>query len=145
MPTVIEFTIPGQVIAKGRPRFARRGAHVVAYTPAKTVSYENLVKLSARLAMAGAAPLAGPVHLSIALIVEVPASWSKKRRALALSGDVRATKRPDIDNFCKGIFDGCNGIVFLDDAQIVEIAMRKDYGEIPGAVVTVREVEGEAA
>lgn len=145
MPAVIEFTIPGQPVAKGRPKFARRGANVVAYTPAKTASYENLVKIAATLAMAGQPPTDGPVHLAVSLALQVPASWSAKRRALALAGSIRATKKPDADNVLKGIKDGCNGIVWCDDAQVVRIVLSKDYGAVPGALVTVRKIDGEAA
>lgn len=142
---MIAFTIPGQPVAKGRPKFARRGAHVVAYTPAKTASYENLVKLAATMAMAGAHPTAAPVALSVKLNLQVPASWSKKRRAAAVAGTICATKKPDADNVLKGIKDGCNGIVWADDAQVVRIAIEKRYSETPGAVVHVVEVAGEAA
>lgn len=142
---VVEFTIPGQPVPKGRPKFARRGANVVAYTPAKTVSYENLVKMAATVAMAGRTPTAKPVHLAVTLTLQIPASWSGKRRALAVAGVIRSTKKPDLDNMAKILSDGCNGILWVDDAQVVQITIRKDYGEIPGAVVTVREVEGEAA
>lgn len=142
---MVTFTIPGQPIPKGRPRFARRGAHVMAYTDAKTAGYERMVKLAAGVAMAGRAPLAGPVHLSIDLVLQVPASWSNKKRALALAGEVRATKKPDLDNFCKLLGDGLNGVCWIDDSQVVQITMRKDYGEVPCAVVNVREIDGEAA
>ena len=37
-----DFTIPGQPVAKGRPRVGKWGA----YTPEKTVNYENLVQFS---------------------------------------------------------------------------------------------------
>jgi Holliday junction resolvase RusA-like endonuclease len=139
------FTIPGQPVAKGRPKFARRGANVVAYTPQKTASYENLVKLVAAVAMKGSDPTGRPVRLTVALTLQVPASWSNKRRALALAGAIRATKKPDADNVLKGIKDGCNGIVWRDDAQVVRIELSKDYGEVPGALVTVSEIDGESA
>jgi Holliday junction resolvase RusA-like endonuclease len=139
------FTIPGQPVAKGRPKFARRGAHVVAYTPAKTASYENLVKLAATTAMCGVQPTARPVALSVTLNLQVPASWSKKRRAAAVAGSICATKKPDADNVLKGIKDGCNGIVWGDDAQVVRITLDKRYAEVPCAVVHVIEVAGEAA
>jgi Holliday junction resolvase RusA-like endonuclease len=77
--------------------------------------------------------------------LQVPESWSNRRREAALSGAIRATKRPDLDNYVKGIFDGCNGILWQDDAQIVEITLRKDYARTPGATVAVRELQGEAA
>lgn len=139
------FTIPGQPVPKGRPKFARRGAHVVAYTPQKTASYENLVKLAASTAMQGIEPTARPVALSVTLNLQIPASWSNKRRAAAVAGTICATKKPDADNVLKGIKDGCNGIVWADDAQVVRIMIEKRYSETPSAVVHVVEVAGEAA
>ena len=142
---MIAFTVPGQPVAKGRPKFARRGAHVVAYTPAKTASYENLVKMAASAAMRGIDPTARPVALQVTLNLQVPASWSNKRRAAAVAGIICATKKPDADNVLKGIKDGCNGIVWADDAQVVDIRLTKRYSETPCAVVHVIEVLGEPA
>lgn len=142
---MIEFIVPGQPVAKGRPKFARRGKNVVAYTPAKTAAYESRVQHAAGAAMAGREPTARPVRLVVSLALEVPASWSKKRRALAIAGTIRATKKPDADNVLKGLKDGCNGIVWKDDAQVVSIELSKAYGETPGASVSVVELEGEAA
>lgn len=142
---MIVFTIPGQPVAKGRPKFARRGAGVTAYTPAKTASYENLVKLAASAAMAGAAPSARPIHLSVELGMQIPASWSSKRREMAVSGVIRATKKLDADNVLKGIKDGCNGIAWRDDAQVVSITMGKMYSESPCARVSIFELDGESA
>ena len=39
------FTVPGEPIGKGRPKFSPFNGHAVAYTPKKTVNYENLVKV----------------------------------------------------------------------------------------------------
>lgn len=141
----VAFTIPGQPIAKGRPKFARRGAHVVAYTPGKTASYENLVKMAATTVMAGREPSANPIALSVELHLQIPASWSNKRRALAEAGTIAATKKPDADNVLKGIKDGCNGIVWRDDSQVVRIHLSKRYSATPQAVVRVVETGGEAA
>lgn len=132
-------------MAKGRPKFARRGAHVVAYTPAATVSYENLVKMAATLAMRGVEPTAGPVALSVRLNMQIPASWSKKRRSLAAAGLIAATKKPDADNVLKGIKDGCNGIIWRDDAQVVRIVLEKQYSETPSAQVQIDAALGTAA
>lgn len=142
---MICFEIPGQPVAKGRPKFARRGAHVVAYTPAKTVSYENLVKFAATEAMQGMRPSFKPIYLTIELFMQIPASWSAKRRALAESGDIMPTKKPDADNILKGIKDGCNGIVWRDDAQVVRIGLGKLYSDRPRAVVCISEGQGEPA
>jgi Holliday junction resolvase RusA-like endonuclease len=141
----IAFSIPGQPVAKGRPKFARRGAHMVAYTPEKTASYENLVRLAAVAVMAGRAPSAAPIALSVELNMQIPASWSAKRKALAAAGAICATKKPDADNILKGIKDGCNGIVWQDDAQVVRIHVSKRYSDRPQALVRIMETGGEAA
>lgn len=142
---MIEFIVPGQPVPKGRPKFARRGKGVVAYTPAKTVAYESAVQSAATEAMAGREPSARPIKLVVNLELEVPSSWSKKRRNLALAGQIRATKKPDADNVLKGLKDACNGIVWKDDAQVVCIELWKAYGASPGAFVSVLEVEGAPA
>ena len=74
-----------------------------------------------------------------------PASWSNKRRVAAVAGTICAIKKPDAGNVLKGIKDGCNGIVWADDAQVVRIMIEKRYSEMPSAVVHVVEVAGEAA
>jgi Holliday junction resolvase RusA-like endonuclease len=45
----------------------------------------------------------------------------------------------------KDLKDGCSGIVWKDDAQVVCIELRKVYGEVPAASVSVFEIEGEPA
>lgn len=142
---IVTFKIPGQPVAKGRPKFARRGAHVVAYTPEKTVAYENLVKMAATTAMCGTEPSGAPLALSVNLNMQIPASWSKKRRDLAVAGTIAPTKKPDVDNVLKGIKDGCNGIVWRDDAQVVRVMISKRYSETPGALVQITATGGEAA
>ena len=41
----LKFSVLGEPAGKGRPRFRNAGAFVQPYTPEKTVSYENLVKI----------------------------------------------------------------------------------------------------
>lgn len=142
---MISFNIPGQPVAKGRPKFARRGAFVTTYTPEKTVNYENLVKMAASQGMAGRTPSAAPLEMEVCLWMQIPASWSKKKRAAAVIGQVMPTKKPDADNCLKGLKDGCNGIVWRDDAQVVSIILQKKYSETPMACIIVRELQGDAA
>lgn len=133
----IAFVIPGTPVGKGRPKFARRGNFVTTYTPEKTASYENLVKLAAAEAMRGHAIIEGAVAVTIALYVTPPASWSKKKQRDALDGAIFPTSRPDVDNVVKGIFDACNAIVWRDDKQACDVTVQKRYSEIPRAVVKV--------
>lgn len=116
----------------------------MAYTPAKTRNYENLVKLAAGQAMAGAAPVSEPVRMTVTAYLPIPRSLSKKRQAMAEAGDLRPAKRPDIDNFAKAALDGCNKIVFVDDSQVVELRAAKLYSRRPRLEIRVEPVCADA-
>jgi Holliday junction resolvase RusA-like endonuclease len=134
----IAFVIPGTPVGKGRPKFARRGNFVTAYTPEKTASYENLVKVKAQEAMNGRAVIEGAVSVVVALYVTPPASWSQKKQRAALAGEIYPTSKPDVDNVIKGIFDACNEIVWRDDKQACDVRVIKRYDQAARAAVEVR-------
>lgn len=136
--TNISFIVPGAPVGKGRPRFAKRGNFVQAYTPEKTASYENLVKMAAAKAMAGRQIIIGAVCVGIHLFVTPPASWSQKKQREAISGSgIFPTSKPDVDNVIKGIFDAMNEIVWKDDKQVVDVVVSKRYCTTARAVVEV--------
>ena len=135
MINAVRFVVPGEPGAKARARSAMRNGRMMHYTPAKTTSYEALVAWTARVAMGPSAPIAGPVTLSLAVTCAIPASWSKKRQAEALGRP--KTSRCDIDNYAKALLDGCNGIVWNDDAQVWNMHCTKVYGLVPGVIVEV--------
>lgn len=129
--------IPGVPVGKGRPKFARRGNFVSTYTPEKTASYENLVKVKAEEAMVGRTLIEGAVMVVMHLFVTPPASWSNKKQAQALAGEIYPTTKPDIDNVEKSIFDAINEIVWKDDKQVVDVIKCKRYGPVAKAMVEV--------
>lgn len=133
----IEFVVPGTPVGKGRPRFSRQGSFVRTFTPEKTASYENLVKVKAEEAMQGQPLFGGAVSVEIALFVTPPASWSQKKQREALAGTVLPTSKPDVDNVLKGIMDACNEIVFKDDKQAVDVMVKKRYDLTARAFVRV--------
>lgn len=132
----VAFFVPGEPVAKGRARAFIRGGHVAHYTPEKTARYENLVKLAAQQAM-NSEPLEGPLSLYCTFALPVPASYSKKRTAACLSGEIWPCKRPDADNMLKAVLDGCNGVVWKDDCQVVQLYATKVYGATPMTTVKV--------
>ncbi len=121
-------------MGKERVRITKTGH---AYTPQRTVNYESLVALAAQEAMRGKDIVTGPVKLALVAAVPVAKSWPKKRREAALEGREMPTGKPDIDNMVKAIADGMNGVVWVDDAQIVTLAVQKVYSETPGVAVFV--------
>ena len=163
MSRKIEFFVPGTPVGKGRPRAARRGAGLVMFTPGKTADYEALVAATAGNAMRaensirwgemygfGLASamrahqlLDGPLEAMLEMRFQVPASWSKARRARALAGVEWHTSKPDADNVAKAVLDACNGVVFRDDSQIVMLTATKEFSETPGVRVVIREVQNE--
>ena len=131
--------IAGPAVPKGRPRMTRRG------TTASTRKYEAHGRLAAQEAMNGRAPIAVPVRLVALIELPVPASWSGRKRAAAITGDIRPTTRPDLDNYAKSATDALNGIVVADDSLIVELDARKRYGIAPKVVLTVMPLSARPA
>ena len=130
---MIEFFIPGLPIAKARPKFAVRNGFARAYTPKKSLEYENLVSLYGRKAIT--APLNGPVALDLLFCMSIPLSTPKKHLKTILASP--HIKRPDNDNLIKQICDGLNGIAWVDDAQVWSISARKLYSLTPGVMVKI--------
>lgn len=133
----IVFTVPGEPQGKGRPRIGRVGQHARMFTPAKTVHYEGLVALAAQEAMQGRDMITGPVLIELHILHGVPQSMSKKRKAMALAGELLPMKKPDTDNVLKAICDGCNGVVWKDDVQATDGVFRRRYSETPGVRVRI--------
>ena len=136
----VMFTIYGEPVPKGRPRFSTRGKFPVAYTPEKTKHYESEVGMMAKAAMGASEPLEGALEAFIYVTFAVPASYSKKRTEACLSGQEKHTKKPDLDNVVKSVIDGMDKIVFENDSQITSIHSTKVYGEVAKVEILVKQV-----
>lgn len=140
---VLSFAIPGQPVPKGRPRFARVGGFVRAYTPDKTRAYERLVHDCAAIEVMRANPIVFPLICPLRVVLNaymtIPASWSKKKHNDAINGLVLPTSKPDFDNLLKTL-DGLNGLAWNDDSQIVDGRAIKRYSENPRMEVHIFEI-----
>ncbi len=135
---MISFEIPGPPVAKGRARSFAKNGRIGHYTPDATVRYERLVGLLAAREMRGCEPFDCACELIINLFVQVPKSWSNKRRLDALGGAIIPTIKPDCSNVLKAIEDGLNGIVWKDDSQASDIIVRRRYSDAPRVMVMVK-------
>lgn len=98
----IEFTVPGVLKPKERPRRAKNGHF---YTPTKTGNSEETVRMFALRAMA----LCGwPRMYAYPVIARVSAYYDDHRHR-------------DVDNIVKTALDAVNGLVLADDRQVVEL------------------------
>ena len=117
--TSISFTISGTAIPKARPRSTKIGNRAIMYTPDKTKNFENYVKLVA----AQHAPeelLTSALEVMLDFLFQRPKSLPKKIRY--------HTKKPDIDNLAKSVLDALEGIIYINDAQVISLRVTKDYG-----------------
>ncbi|MBQ3451483.1 MAG: RusA family crossover junction endodeoxyribonuclease [Selenomonadaceae bacterium] len=122
---MIRIEILGDVIPAARPRFSGRRA----YQPARNVEYRREVEISARQAMRAKAPLKGALEAVIRL-------YRKYK--------VTARQFGDVDNHLKALFDGLQGIIFEDDAQIVRCVVEKFTDKKnPRAEIELRELRKE--
>ena len=129
----VSFTIPGEPVAKGRPRMTRSG-HV--YTPSKTRLYEAHVQAAWKAVREAEHSCNYPLRVFIAAYFPIPKSVSKKKR-LAMDGTPH-TKKCDADNLAKSVLDALNGLAFADDAQVYNLQVIKRYtAEEPRVEVTM--------
>jgi len=142
MTEEISITVCGEPVGKGRPRFSRSGPFVRAYTPQKTASFENLVKLEYEYqAKNFRFDDNDMLDLRVIAYFSIPRSISKSKRKMMLDGQIRPTKKPDSDNILKAVADALNQVAYRDDKQIVDTQVRKFYSETPRTVISIRKAE----
>lgn len=136
---MIKFTVYGKPIGKQRPRFDRRGGHM--YTPKETVIYEKKVEEACLKAMKEGDLLAfapdEPIFVEMIAYYPIPTSKSNKWQLRAIMGKEYPIVKPDLDNVMKIILDGCQGIAFHDDKQVVDSHPKKAYSNEPRVEVTI--------
>ena len=142
---IAQFMVPGQPQGKGRARSFVRNGKVGHHTPAKTRSYEGVITTLAMEAMQGRAPQGCPMMIELVIGMQIPSSWPEWKKTAALCNDVAPTTKPDADNVLKAIKDACNGVVWRDDCQVVQVSLTKIYVFSPGVMVTVYGVDKKPA
>lgn len=117
-----------------------RGNGRFAYTPKETVNYENWVRECYLLKYRNEKPLETPLEVKIIATFEPPKSISNKKRKELIEGKKGYTKKKDVDNISKIILDGLNKLAYKDDSQVVELYIKKEYGENDNVYVEIKEV-----
>ena len=113
----VVFVVAGQPIPKARPRVIEGGS---TFTPKATKEWERAVGWSA---------LASGVHV-------IPGNL-----AVTLNFRRKGKRRADLDNLCKAVLDGLNGVAYEDDYQVVSLSATVAYSSSkPGVTVEIRRV-----
>ena len=97
----MSFKVFGKPVPKARARIVSSGGRIWSFTPAKTKKYEKEVKQSAWYAMKkdGVLISSKPFTLSVVFFGAHP--------------------RSDWDNLGKAVSDALNGMVWVDDSQVI--------------------------
>lgn len=127
-------TVPLVPQGKGRGRAVRAGGGIRVITPTKTRTYEAAVADLARAAV-GELLLEGP--LAVRLLCVFPRSKEMARIYKSTGapkhspGYLWAPRvRVDVDNLAKAILDSLNGVIWIDDRQVVRLEVHKVLAEL---------------
>lgn len=74
-------------------------------------------------------PLEDNIYAKLDFFVQIPKSWSKKKKKAKLGKF--CDNNADIDNYCKAIMDSLNGKYYVDDRQVVMLRARMFWSDIP--------------
>lgn len=134
---MISFTVYGEPVAQGRPKFTTINGHAKAYDPEKSRSYKELVRIEA-LKVKPEIPLDCSIELRVEVFKSIPKSMSKKKAELARLRLLRPVTKPDCDNYVKGVKDALKGVIWRDDSQVVDLEVHKYYSDRPRIEVVVK-------
>tara|TARA_R110002051_G_scaffold58024_1_gene107046 strand:+ start:12856 stop:13311 length:456 start_codon:yes stop_codon:yes gene_type:complete len=114
---------------KSRPRFVKTGR---VFTDKKTMEAEKLIGIKCKAAKSGEI-WRFPIQLSLRFHFLPPKAYRGK------VPDWRP-KKPDLDNLTKLVKDACNGVLWVDDAQVVRLDASKIYSSRQGVEIYAREI-----
>jgi len=118
---MLEFTIYGDPVAQGRPRFSSRGGFTKAYDPKESREAKGYAKfiLADTMRKKDYKVLDEACIFSVKIYRKIPKSYSKKKHVQCANGTLRPTTKPDLDNYIKLVKDAMSGIVWRDDSIVV--------------------------
>ena len=137
----IDLVIEGEPVGKGRPRVTSKGSFAHAYTPSRTKNYEKLIQNTYLNKYTYEDTLQGPIKAELIAYFPIPESISKKKKELLLKNYEKHTKKPDIDNVIKSVFDALNNLAFVDDSNIIQVEAKKRYSDNPRVELHLKEVK----
>lgn len=124
----------------------RRLLKLVVAESDKLAPWRHRVATKARVTMAGREPMTGPVIVLARFYLPRPQDHLGTGRN---AGQLRPSapqawehvKKPDGDKLLRAVLDAMTGIVYHDDAQVIDSMPRKRYadpGQSPGVRLTIK-------
>ena len=143
VPPQVEFQVAGLPIGQGSKTYVPTpaGPRSKESNEKKLRPWRNDVADAAQRAMGDRAPFHQPISLRATFVFPRPQShYGSGRNAGSVKPSAPGwkTSTPDLDKLVRAVGDALSGICFRDDAQIVDLAVTKIYGQHPGVTVRVR-------
>lgn len=148
---IFKFTIPGNPFGKQRPYVA----HHRGFKRHKSILHENIAREAWHQSYRGKTN-EGDVKLDLKAFYQIPKSWPKWKKEAARLNFIKPNRKgpskPDVDNVSKLVMDSLNPAkigrktvpntgVYLDDGQVVHLAIDSYYSDNPRVEVTVEILE----
>lgn len=143
----IRITVYGTPQTAGSKRAYKRGNHInVVDDNPNSRAWKKQVAQYAGEVMAGAKLLDGPLELELRFYRSRPKGHLSKRTDVELvpSAPAFPITRPDTTKLIRAVEDALTGIVWRDDAQVVDQHAFKRYGAPERAEIVVRPLHREA-
>lgn len=129
-------------VSQARPRIVSKPFPRL-YDPKPVKLYKEELKRLAGLKMdeLKQQPFNGAISVQVTFYRSIQKSISKVEHQRRQYGITLPSVKPDVDNYVKAFFDGLNGTVWTDDAQITDLKASKRYSETPKIVMEVTRIE----
>ena len=137
---MIRFTIPGAPNAQRRHRIVKVSKFARLHQDARDGQWKGSAQVHMLAAMGDREPLTGLVSLTIRAYWALPVTKERKREPRAAE---RFAAVKDADNVAKSLMDAGNGILYVDDRQVVVLVVEKwraAQGEPARVEVEIEEV-----
>jgi Holliday junction resolvase RusA-like endonuclease len=125
-------------VPQKQTQFVNRGGKMVGYNPCSNEIQQVRWQIRPQ---APVEPLTGALAMELIFYLPIPKGTSLARRKHMLANIILPTKRPDVDNLAYLVTNALKDLVYADDSQLVDIVMRKRYGEIPKTVIKIIPVD----
>ena len=138
--TIVTIKVSGEPAPQGSKRHVGGGRMIEASK--KLPPWREAVRAEVQRTMVerGLVPLEGPVICKVHFFLPRPQGHFGKRGLLP-SAPSFPWKKPDVDKLARAVLDGAKaGGVYRDDAQVIDLHVRKDYADgpmAPGAIISV--------
>ena len=135
---VITFQVFGVPVPKGSMKaFMRPGMRfpVVTHDNLQSKPWADTIRLVAQQHAPAGGPWEGPIELHASFYLPKPKSLPRRC--------VYPVKKPDTDKLLRNLKDALKGVIYRDDAQVIDVHASKRYAtsEAPPQVyVTIRKV-----